>query len=188
MNCLILSRVINLAKSPTLEMITILLELIRYTLPALVVYFLMRQFIRGHQATEQMKVRSTMNSDHRALRMQAYERLMLFCERIDVPALLMRLNNEDITASQLKNVLLISIQKEYEHNLTQQAYISGQLWDMVTFLKDKTIDVIGAVYAAGPSDDKSHLRVRWMEENVALSQMSKKVKDAIRKELELYFQ
>jgi len=176
-------------KLESVEIVTLILDLLRYIVPALVVYLLMRQFIKGQMATEQMKVRAALSGDNKALRIQAYERLTLLCERINIMSLLMRLNTGEMDIEHLKNAMLITIQKEYEHNLTQQIYVSGQLWEMVTLLKDSTIATITSAYMSDGQGEKATFTDHLMQQGAQLNNtMSKKVGAAIRKEVELYFQ
>ncbi len=76
------------------------------------------------------------------LRLQAYERLILLCERIDLAELILRLKAPGTTTVALKSALLVAIQHEYEHNLTQQLYISPELWNILITAKNKTMDLI----------------------------------------------
>jgi len=171
-----------------LELIQTLLQIIGYIIPALVVYFLMRQFLRGHMATEQMKIRLTQSGEDKALRIQAYERLTLLCERLNIMSLIMRLNAGDMDNTHLKNAMLISIQKEYEHNLTQQIYVSGQLWEMIGLLKDNVIAGVTQSYDEYGSGEKSVFENQLMQIGTSIDKsIAAKVKEAIRKEVELYF-
>lgn len=172
-----------------MEAIQIVLEIVKYMVPALVVYFLMRQFIKGQLITEQLKITSNTKKDTLSLRLQAYERLALFCERINLISLMMRLNNSDMLSQALKNAMLVSVQKEYEHNMTQQIYISGQLWEMITLLKEHSISAITQSYIANEKEEKEVFVKDLLQKGQMLnSTMNAKVKEAIRKELEIYFQ
>ena len=171
-----------------MEILEILAELIKYTAPALVVFYLMRQWQRGHYHNELLRIKSTMSNDQRAVRMQAYERLVLFCERIDITSLLMRLDHAELNADQLRSTILITIQKEHEHNITQQIYVSRELWEMVGILKDNTSEVINGDYLKAKKDGKEAVKMSWLESSNALQPMANKVKDAIRQEVQTYFQ
>lgn len=149
----------------------------------------MRQFLRGHLATEQMKIRASMSNENKALRIQAYERLTLFCERINLMPAMLRLNDESMGKTHLKNALLIAIHKEYEHNLTQQIYVSQQLWEMVTLLKDHTIASITQVFIECEKEGKDQLEIKLAATGKTIeTSLTAKVREAIRKEVELYFQ
>lgn len=165
------------------------LEILKYTIPAVIVYLLIRQFIKLQAYQEDLKRKTAIRNDTLSLRLQAYERLMLFCERIRLSSLIMRLKDNNMTVNHLKNAMLIAVQKEFEHNLTQQLYVSAQLWEMVELLKDETMAAVTASFIqsekATLSDYESDLYTR---NNALEQQFSSRVKAAIRKEVQIYFQ
>lgn len=76
------------------------------------------------------------------LRIQAYERLVLLMERIKPESILIRVQSPQMTAAQLHQDLLATIRAEFEHNLSQQIYVSPTSWNAVKFAKDSLIKVI----------------------------------------------
>ena len=123
-----------------------LLEIIKVTVPALIVYFTIDRLLRYFFA-QQLRLQSAEGRDKSKdatlpLRLQAYERLSLFCERIDLPNLLMRIRPEGLNVKEYRLTLLLAIQQEYEHNITQQVYVSGQLWEIIKFSRDDTVNLI----------------------------------------------
>lgn len=171
-----------------MEIVQTILQILGYIVPALVVYYLMRQFLNGHMATEQMKIRMSQSGEDKALRIQAYERLTLLCERMNITSLIMRLNTSEMDNNHLKNAMLISIQKEYEHNLTQQIYVSGQLWEMIGLLKDNVLAGVTQSFEEHGSGDKATFENQLFQIGSSIDKtMAAKVKEAIRKEVELYF-
>lgn len=119
------------------------------TIPATIVYLTAREMIRQHLASlERLQAahnRSAKSAEILPLRLQAYERLSLFCERIALPNLLLRLQQSDQSAAELKLTLYLAIQAEYEHNISQQVYMSQQLWDIIRQARDNTLQSIEAV-------------------------------------------
>ncbi len=93
-----------------------------------------------------------MNKDIIPLKLQAYERLIMLCERISVDNLAYRLSNSDMGVKELKNAMLIAIQQEYEHNITQQVYVSENLWKILRLAKDQMQDVISRTDGSTPSE------------------------------------
>lgn len=88
------------------------------------------------------------------LRIQAYERLVLLLERINPESLLLRVQTPQMTAGLMHQELLITIRAEFEHNLSQQIYVSQQSWDSVKLAKDSLIRLINeesSKIAAGAS-------------------------------------
>jgi hypothetical protein len=76
------------------------------------------------------------------LRLQAYERMCLFLERITPNNLLLRLVSSAMSALELQQILLQEIREEYNHNVAQQLYISSNAWEQVTNAMNETVAVI----------------------------------------------
>jgi hypothetical protein len=75
-------------------------------------------------------------------RLQAYERMTLFLERISPQNLLVRVNAPDMTAREFHQLLLNEIRNEYNHNVAQQIYISEGVWEMIKNAKEDIIITI----------------------------------------------
>ena len=171
-----------------MQIVEILIEVVKYALPSLVIYFLMRQYTSQQTFLLAQQHRKDADKDVKALRFQAYERLIMFVERTKLSDLIIRLNTPELDANALKTILLVSTQKEYEHNITQQLYVSGQLWQMIELYKDQTINAITQSYINMERQGKDAYVNDLYGHNQQLSiGISNKVKAAIRKEIELYF-
>jgi hypothetical protein len=122
------------------------LEIVKTTVPALVVfataYYLIKKFFDGQLALQHFKRDSRNLKESLPLKLQAYERLMLYCERIKITNLAMRLNVTDGRAKDLANAMIVAIQKEYEHNMAQQIYVSSKLWQIINTAKNQTMGII----------------------------------------------
>lgn len=86
------------------------------------------------------------------LQLQAYERLILLTERIALPNLIGRMNQPGIAAKDMQMMLTHTIRQEFDHNITQQIYVSSEAWDAVRNLKDQNIHIINQVAAILPPD------------------------------------
>jgi len=124
----------------------ILLELLKYTLPALVVFVTAFVMFRGFLKQEEMKLQMQASNRNRKtvlpIRLQAYERLALLLERISPESIIMRVNKPGMTAIQLHSELLTSIRTEFDHNISQQVYISNEAWDLIIVARGKVINLI----------------------------------------------
>ena len=124
----------------------IVLEIIKYTLPALIVfltaYVLIRAFIRNEEQRRNREISESTQKTILPIRLQAYERLALLLERISPESLIMRTNQPGMTAKQLHTELLSSIRAEFEHNLSQQVYISNEAWEMIRTARGNVITMI----------------------------------------------
>ncbi len=126
------------------------LEILKYTLPSIVVlftsYYLIRTFLENDNKKKmlEMRMNNQANNQHliTPIRLQAYERIVLFLERISPNSLVIRINEPNMTVAQLQTALIITIRQEYEHNLSQQLYISSKAWQLVKNAKDDLISVI----------------------------------------------
>jgi hypothetical protein len=132
------------------------------------------------------------NHDHQTilpLRLQAYERFVLFLERIHPSNLVMRLNNPDLTAMQLQSLLVRTIREEFEYNLSQQLYISGNAWELIKNAKEETIAMINHAASGLPENAPSANLVKKVFE-VSISKGKLPVEtalDEIKKELQKLF-
>lgn len=153
------------------------------TIPSVVVlvavYLMFRQYFQHQMQSRLLKSKFQNAQVTLPLRLQAFERLILLCERIDLPDLVLRLKTPGTTANTLRSALLIAIQQEYEHNLTQQLYVSEELWQILMTAKTKTMDLISiAAVNLGPNasaDDYAAALMQLAGEETSLpSQIAKK--------------
>ena len=171
----------------------VIIQLIQSVVPALVVFFtvqtLLKQYLGSQYQLKQLELKNKDTDTTLPLRLQAYERLSLYCERISIPNLLLRLRGEGMSNSQLKNALLIAIQQEYEHNTTQQIYVSDTLWKIVQFARDEVVQVItGMAETLEPSNNARELATALL--NYLASQPTlgfEKAQLAIKKEVQTLF-
>ena len=131
-------------------------EIIIMMIPVLVlfgaIYLLFRQFFQN-QYKLQVALAANAKKDHSSqFKLQAYERLMLFCERIAVRNLLLRLQSSNMSAKDLQAALIMAVQQEFEYNLSQQLYVSTQLWLIIELAKNQVIEIVTHVSANLPGD------------------------------------
>ena len=116
------------------------------TIPSIVVliatYLMFKQYFAHQLQTYMLRAKKTREQITLPLKLQAYERLLLMTERIELPDLVLRLKSPGATAGELQAALIMGIQQEFEHNLTQQLYISDELWQIILFAKNRTMDLI----------------------------------------------
>lgn len=82
------------------------------------------------------------NPEMRRLQLQAYERLIILCERLSFHTLLSRLQPAMVNAKELKLLMIQTIQSEFEYNTSQQLYVSAQAWDAIKNLKEQQIFIM----------------------------------------------
>lgn len=121
---------------------TILLVFIPTGLVVWLVHNMMSKYI-DQQRFMQLQSKSQSNSkDILQIKLQAYERLALCMERIDIRQLLIRIRMPDMSNNDLQNALMVAIQQEFEHNMIQQLYISDQLWEIIKAAKENMLKLI----------------------------------------------
>ena len=122
------------------------IELLSYTLPAVITGFVAYYFFNLHTKNEEGRRRYLLNKDTRKdalpLRLQAFERMTLFLERINPGKLLIRISPNSEDKNDYVNLLISNIEQEFEHNLTQQIYMSDECWTVIVTSKNATIQMI----------------------------------------------
>ena len=123
-------------------------DILKITIPALIVFFtawvLLRNMIRNDQDKRRQEMILQNSRTVTPIKLQAYERIVLFLERISLESLLVRVSSPDMKASQLHSALLSTIRSEFEHNLSQQIYMSQQAWEIVRNARSNMIKLINS--------------------------------------------
>ena len=139
------------------EYVAFSLDLVKIVAPALLVYLTARTLIVRHLGTlervEAGRRAGAFAAEVLPMRLRAYERMSLFCERISLPRLLRRLQEPGQSAGALRLSLYLAIQQEYEHNLSQQVYLSQALWDVICQARDNSLRAIATV-AEGVGEER----------------------------------
>jgi hypothetical protein len=123
-------------------------EILKIILPALIVfitaYFLFRDMLENAQRQREFEFKVQHAEKITPVRLQAYERLTLFLERISPQSLLVRIAPHNLSVSDYHQELLKNIRQEYEHNLSQQIYVTHILWETLRGAKEKLIGIINS--------------------------------------------
>lgn len=141
---------------------TRLIELISYTLPTLIMAFVAYSFFDLYTKNETAKrnylLQKETKPDSLSLRLQAYERMTLFLERINPSQLLVRITPISEDKNDYQNYVIAQIEQEYEHNLAQQIYVSEECWSTITTAKNATIQMILVATKNEKISDANQLR------------------------------
>lgn len=123
-----------------------LLELMMYAVPSLIVgavaFYMFQSHFKDQQNTRKWLLLREKQKHSMPLKLQAYERLALFLERINPSKLLIRVAPLSNDKEEYQNLLIRHIEQEYEHNLTQQIYITDDAWVMILNAKNAIIQNI----------------------------------------------
>jgi hypothetical protein len=124
----------------------VLLEILKYTIPALIVFATVWIMIRAWSKNEDKRRKSEFNmhitDEILPIRLQAYERSILLLERISPDSMILRISRNEYSARQLQQELLTNITSEFEHNIAQQTYISAEGWEKIKIAKNQIINLI----------------------------------------------
>ena len=133
----------------------LLVEFGKILLPAVAVmyamYLTVKMFIQKEWQNQRMVLAQKSTDTILPIRLQAYERMCLFLERISPNNLIVRLNNGEYNTAQFQHVLLAEIREEFNHNLSQQVYMSDEAWNMIRRAME---DLVVKINQAGSEVDK----------------------------------
>lgn len=134
----------------------VFLEILKYTIPSLIVfataYFLLKLYLDDRLHYEKAKQRGEALKTTLPLRLQAYERLTLLCDRAGIPNTLLRIRMPGMSTADLRGSLMLSISQEFDHNTSQQLYVSETLWQIITLAKNETLAFISQTASQLPPD------------------------------------
>ena len=123
-----------------------MLEVLKYTIPSLVVFITVFYIVKSYFDDQEKRRRYKALIKNKELitpiQLQAYERMILLLERISPESLIIRVSQTGMTNKQLQTEMLASIRAEFEHNLSQQLYISVEAWERVKNARATTIKMI----------------------------------------------
>ena len=147
---------------------TKIIELLSYTLPAVITGGVAYYFFNLHTKNEEGRRRYLIQRDASKnalpIRLQAYERMALFLERINPSNLLIRIAPNSSDKMDYQNLDVLHIENEFEHNLTQQIYLSDECWTIITTAKNATIQMIRKAALSPEVDTANKLRETVLSE------------------------
>ena len=136
-----------------------LFELFKILIPALAVVVTVQVMLKNHyddqKRRDQLISAKADRLELRPLQMQAFERLILFLERLQPDNLMMRIQKPRMSARVLHTAMLKTIRQEYEHNMTQQLYVSPNSWKMVLMAKEEVTKLVNLAATQIPEDATS---------------------------------
>ncbi len=132
-----------------------LFDIIKLTVSGLLVvlaaFYIAKPYLERFEKQQLIGLKHSFTKETLLLRLQAYERLALFIDRINPVNLLIRLNDQNYSAGELHYLVLKEIRNEYEHNITQQIYVSSASWEIVKRVKNDTITLMNSAIKAMPA-------------------------------------
>ena len=139
-----------------------IIELLFNIIPALIVgaiaYYFFKQHMENEDSRRRFLLQKDMQKEAFPLRLQAYERMALLLERIAPSKLLVRVSPTSSNKDDYETLLIANIQQEFEHNLSQQIYVSDECWNIITAAKNATIQLIRKANMLEKTDTANKLR------------------------------
>ena len=121
-------------------------DLVKIILPSGLVlwamYLTVSSFIKKDVVEKELAIKAETTKTMLPIRLQAYERMALFLERISPNNLLIRLNGRAGNVAEFQQLMLAEIREEFSHNLSQQVYMSDQAWTVVKNAMNETVALI----------------------------------------------
>ena len=137
-----------------------ILESIAYILPAavtgFVAYYMFNGFLKQQNTEKKLAIMAEKKKESLPIKLQAYERMLLFCERINPVKMLVRIKPISENTTDYLQLLIANIDQEFEHNLVQQIYISDEAWTAIIATKRAIINKLRQ--AAEPSNSANDFR------------------------------
>lgn len=139
-----------------------LVEILFYIIPAIIVagvsYNIIKTFFVNEEKKRFFDLQKDIKKDVLPIKLQAYERMVLFLERINLNKILFRVMPQSSDKNDYENLLIAHIESEFEHNLTQQIYISNECWNAILTAKNALVQNIRKVNMKTEVSDAQKLR------------------------------
>lgn len=133
-----------------------MLEVIRYTIPALIVllctWLVMYKFYKNENDKRFFELKQAAQKEISPIRLRAYERLALVLERTQPEHMLLNADISGMSILQIQQLLLRTIRLEFDHNLSQQIYVSPELWDKIILARDEVAAFVNEMAIKMPKD------------------------------------
>jgi len=132
------------------------LEILKLIIPGVLValtgYFLINKHLKQEDKKRTIEYKIESQKQVLPLRLQAYERAVLYLERISPNSVILRTYKAGMSAKLLQADVVKAIREEYEHNMAQQIYVSTTGWTMLKHAKEETIKMINLAAMSIPAD------------------------------------
>ena len=133
-----------------------MIEVLKYCIPALIVllatWIVMYKLFQSEQQKREWELKRLAQKEISPIRLRAYERLALMLERTQPEHLLVDLDVSQMTVQQLQRRLLQTIRLEFDHNMSQQIYVSEQVWEQIVAARGQMLSFVTAIAMQLPPD------------------------------------
>ena len=145
-----------------------IIELLKITIPALLVlltaYLVLEKFLRNAEKQRKFELIKSSISTFTPIRLRAYERLILVLERTMPANLIVSTIKPEMTNIDLQSILLSTIRQEFSHNISQQIYVSDELWNYIRSAQESLLKLINTcAVQCNPNNSGSELAERIIQ-------------------------
>jgi len=126
----------------TIDFNTVALSILPALITGAIAYYFFNMHLKNENNRRNFKLRQEGHKLTLPMRLQAYERITLFLERINPSQLLVRIKPLGDNKEAYSTLLLSTIEQEYEHNISQQIYISEECWNVIISSKNAVAHII----------------------------------------------
>ncbi len=123
-----------------------MIDILKITLPALLVlltsYFLLHKMLRNENERRKFELKKKIAPETIKIKLQAYERLAMLLERTNPATLILSLITPGMTCLELQKELLTQIRTEFTYNISQQIYISDDLWSALKIVQENLLKLV----------------------------------------------
>jgi hypothetical protein len=191
MDLFYLKKYFRFVKKQSMNIEVKLLEIATYTLPAIitggVAFGLLHKFFKNEENKRKFELLRENQRLGLPIRLQAYERIVLFLERINPINLMMRVEPNSLDAQNYATLLIHTIQTEYEHNIAQQIYFTHESWEIILKAKNSIITQIRRFSIEGEVKSGEELRTKLLQELTQTESASAVAISFIKEELKRVF-
>ncbi len=153
-----------------------ILQLIAYTIPALVTaaisYIYFSELLNRQSKKDAFLLQHKKSDEMLPIKLQAYERFAILLERIDLKKLVLRVAPVSTDKNAYQVLLIQHIEQEFEYNLSQQIYISNELWNIISSVKNAIISEIQQTTAMSTYSDPNSLRKELISKDLSSKKVS----------------
>lgn len=139
-----------------------IINILMFSIPSVITggiaYYFFKEHIESENNQRQFVIQKELQKETLPIRLQAYERMALLLERISPSKLLVRVHPTSSNKEDYENLLVATIEQEFEHNLSQQIYVSDRCWNVITAAKNTTIQLIRKANMHETTDSANKLR------------------------------
>jgi len=169
------------------------IDILKITLPALIVfltaYLLIDKLLRNEEKRRNFELRKNTLTTLTPIRLRAYERLILVLERTTPATLIVTVAKPEMTNMDLHTQLLSSIREEFSHNLSQQIYVSNEIWTCIRGAQESLLRLVNSCSSqCNPGNSANELAERIIQVYNASEQTPTELAiDLLKKEVRQFF-